>query len=300
MKTPFHEGERSVQERAGVSRMADKIGTGVDDSIPPPAQEFLRRRYVVQLGSVSPRGAVWGSQRVGPPGFMTCPDERTVRIEAAAVPGDPLLENLRGDPRLGLLAIDLPTRRRYRVNGRAFLEGDEVIAIRVDQAYGNCPKYIQRREPVEALDVHPADRDVAHGAVLTEPQRTFVESADTFFLATAHPDAGADVSHRGGRPGFVRVSGERMLVWPDYAGNTMFMSLGNLAVNPHAGLLFVDFDSGTTLQLTGRARVDWDAARAATFPGAQRVVELEIDETVETRNASPLRWKLVEPSPFNP
>ena len=300
MKTPFHEGERAVQERAGVSRMADKIGTGVDDSIPPPAQEFLRRRYVVQLGSVSPRGAVWGSQRVGPPGFMTCPDERTVRIEAAAVPGDPLLENLRGDPRLGLLAIDLPTRRRYRVNGRAFLEGDEVIAIRVDQAYGNCPKYIQRREPVEALDVHPADRDVAHGAVLTEPQRTFVESADTFFLATAHPDAGADVSHRGGRPGFVRVSGERMLVWPDYAGNTMFMSLGNLEVNPHAGLLFVDFDSGTTLQLTGRARVDWDAARAATFPGAQRVVELEIDETVETRNASPLRWKLVEPSPFNP
>jgi len=300
MKTPFHEGERAVQERAGVSRMADKIATGVDDSIPPPAQEFLRRRYVVQLGSVSPRGAVWGSQRVGPPGFMTCPDERTVRIEAAAVPGDPLLENLRGDPRLGLLAIDLPTRRRYRVNGRAFLEGDEVIAIRVDQAYGNCPKYIQRREPVEALDVHPADRDVAHGAELTEPQRTFVESADTFFLATAHPDAGADVSHRGGRPGFVRVSGERMLVWPDYAGNTMFMSLGNLAVNPHAGLLFVDFDSGTTLQLTGRARVDWDAARAATFPGAQRVVELEIDETVETRNASPLRWKLVEPSPFNP
>jgi len=300
MKTPFHEGERAVQERAGVSRMADKIGTGVDDSIPLPAQEFLRRRYVAQLGSVSPRGAVWASQRVGPPGFMTCPDERTVRMEAAAVPGDPLLENLRGDPRLGLLAIDLPTRRRYRVNGRAFLEGDEVIAIRVDQAYGNCPKYIQRREPVEALDVHPGDRDVTLGAVLTEAQRTFVESADTFFLATAHPDAGADVSHRGGRPGFVRVSGERMLVWPDYAGNTMFMSLGNLAVNPHAGLLFVDFDSGTTLQLTGRARVDWDAARAATFPGAQRVVELEIDETVETRNASPLRWKLVEPSPFNP
>ena len=300
MKTPFHEGERAVQERAGVSRMADKIGTGVDDSIPPPAQEFLRRRYVAQLGSVSPRGAVWASQRVGPPGFMTCPDERTVRIEAAGVPGDPLLENLRADPHLGLLAIDLPTRRRYRVNGRAFLEGDEVIGIRVDQAFGNCPKYIQSREPVEALDLHPSDGDVRHRGALTEAQRTFVEHADTFFLATAHPDAGADVSHRGGRPGFVRVSGERTLVWPDYAGNTMFMSLGNLEVNPHAGLLFVDFDSGTTLQLTGRARIDWDAARAATFPGAQRLVELEIDETVETRNASPLRWKLVEPSPFNP
>jgi hypothetical protein len=300
MKTPFHEGERAVQERAGVRRMADKIGTGIDDAIPPSAQEFLRRRYVVQLGSLSPGGAVWASQRVGPPGFITCPDERTVRIEAVVVPGDPLLENLRGDPRLGLLAIDLPTRRRYRVNGRASLEGDEAIVIRVDQAYGNCPKYIQRREPVEALETHPGDADVTPGQALTMTQRAFVEHADTFFLATAHPAVGADVSHRGGRPGFVRASDERTLVWPDYAGNTMFMSLGNLAVNPHAGLLFVDFDSGTTLQLTGRARVDWDAARAAEFPGAQRVVELEIDETVETRNASPLRWKLVESSPFNP
>jgi predicted pyridoxine 5'-phosphate oxidase superfamily flavin-nucleotide-binding protein len=299
-KTPFHEGERAVQDRAGVRRMAEKIGISVDDSIPPPAQEFLRRRYVVQLGSVSPRGAVWASQRVGPPGFMTCPDERTVRIEAAAVPGDPLLENLRRDPHLGLLAIDLPTRRRYRVNGRASLESDEVIVVRVDQAYGNCSKYIQRREPVEALVVHPDYGDVTRGAALTAAQRTFVERADTFFLATAHPDVGADVSHRGGRPGFVRVSDDRTLVWPDYVGNTMFMSLGNLEVNPHAGLLFVDFDSGTTLQLTGTARIDWDAARAATFPGAQRLVELEIDETVETRSASPLRWKLVEPSPFNP
>ncbi len=297
---PFHEGEIAVQERAGMRRMAAKIGTGIDDSIPPPAQEFLRNRYVVQLGSVDPRGAVWASQRVGPPGFVTCPDERTVRIEAADVPGDPLLANLRGNQALGLLAIDLPTRRRYRVNGRASLEGRDAIVVRVDQAYGNCPKYIQRREPVEALEVHPGEADVTPGTSLAAAQRGWIERADTFFLATAHPDAGADVSHRGGRPGFVRVPDERTLVWPDYAGNTMFMSLGNLAVNPHAGLLFVDFDAGTTLQLTGRARVDWDAGRAATFPGAQRLIELEVGETIETRHASPLGWKLVEPSPFNP
>jgi len=300
MKTPFHEGERAVQDRAGVRRMADKIGTGVDDSIPPPAQEFLRRRYVVQLGSVSARGAVWASQRVAPPGFISCPDERTVRIEAADVPGDPLVENLRDTSILGLLAIDLPTRRRYRVNGRASLEGRDAIVIRVDQAYGNCPKYIQRREPVEATETHPVEADVTRGTSLTAAQRAWIERADTFFLATAHPGVGADVSHRGGRPGFVRAQDDRTLVWPDYQGNTMFMSLGNLEVNPHAGLLFVDFDLGTTLQLTGRARIDWDAARAATFAGAQRLVELEVDETIETRHASPLRWKLVEPSPSNP
>jgi predicted pyridoxine 5'-phosphate oxidase superfamily flavin-nucleotide-binding protein len=280
--------------------MAAKIGTGVGDTIPLPAQEFLRRRYVVQLGSVGARGAVWASQRVGPPGFMTCPDERTVCIEAADVPGDPLLENLRGNPAVGLLAIDLPTRRRYRVNGRASLEGRDAILVRVDQAYGNCPKYIQRREPVEATETHPGEADVTRGTSLTAAQRAWIEGADTFFLATAHPDAGADMSHRGGRPGFVHVPGDRTLVWPDYAGNTMFMSLGNLAVNPHAGLLFVDFEAATTLQLSGRAHVDWDAARAAAFPGAQRLVELEVDETVETRHASPLRWRLVETSSFNP
>src|SRR5262249_2004697 len=197
-KTHFHEGERAVQDRAGVRRMAEKIGISVDDSIPPPAQEFLRRRYVVQLGSVSPRGAVWASQRVGPPGFMTCPDEHTVRIEAAAVPGDPLVENLRGDRHLGLLAIDLPTRRRYRVNGRASLESDDVIVVRVDQAYGNCPKYIQQREPVEALDIHPGDGDVTRGTALTAGQRVFVEQAGTVFLATAPPAPRAGRSPRGG------------------------------------------------------------------------------------------------------
>ena len=172
--------------------------------------------------------------------------------------------------------------------------------VRVAQAYGNCPKYIQRREPLSVAAAVATAADTTRGTALAAAQRTAVERADTFFLATAHP-SGADVSHRGGRPGFVRVEGDgRTLVWPDYAGNTMFMSLGNITVDPHAGVLFVDFETGTTLQCTGRARIDWNPQRAAAFPGAQRLVELAIDEVGETRHASPVRWRLVEPSPFNP
>jgi hypothetical protein len=135
---------------------------------------------------------------------------------------------------------------------------------------------------------------------MARPPRARLERADTFFLATVHPTAGADVSHRGGTPGFVRVRDERTLAWPDYQGNMMFMSLGNIAVHPGAGILLVDFESGDVLQLTGEARIDWDPERAATLAGAQRVIELRVDEVIDSPGASPLRWRLLEPSPFNP
>lgn len=93
---------------------------------------------------------------------------------------------------------------------------------------------------------------------------------------------------------------ERRIAWPDYKGNAMFQTLGNLASDPHAGIAFADFASGDVLQLTGRAHVDWDPARTARFPGAERVVEFSIDEVREMRGALPLRADAVEPSPFNP
>jgi len=141
---------------------------------------------------------------------------------------------------------------------------------------------------------------VTHGTALSDAWRACIERADTFFLATAHPTAGADVSHRGGTPGFVRILDERTLAWPDYQGNMMFMSLGNIAANPAAGILLVDFESGDVLQLTGEARIDWNPERAATLAGAERVIELRVDEVIDAPGASPLRWRLVETSPFNP
>jgi len=229
---------------------------------------------------------------------VSVPTPNTVRIESAPAPGDPLGANLAANPLVGLLAIDLVTRRRYRVNGFATVRSGG-IDVAVVQAYGNCPKYIQRREPVSVVQPAP-DLPVTHGTALSDAWRARIERADTFFLATAHPTAGADVSHRGGAPGFVRVLDERTLAWPDYQGNMMFMSLGNIAANPAAGILLVDFESGDVLQLTGEARIDWNPERAATLAGAERVIELRVDEVIDAPGASPLRWRLVETSPFNP
>jgi predicted pyridoxine 5'-phosphate oxidase superfamily flavin-nucleotide-binding protein len=135
---------------------------------------------------------------------------------------------------------------------------------------------------------------------LTGEQRRLISEADTFFIASAQPEGGADASHRGGNPGFIRFLDENTLEFPDYPGNTMFNTLGNIAVNPNAGLLFLDFERGGTLQLTGEARIVWDAERAASFAGAKRVVEFRVEEAIETRGIVPLRWRFEGYSPFNP
>jgi len=298
--SPFHPGELAVQERAGMSAGAAKIGRSIDDAIAAPAAHFLAQRYTLYVGSLDSDGRPWASQLVGPPGFVTVVDPRTLSVDAAPGPGDPLLANVRGNPHVGLLAIDLVTRRRFRVNGVARIDDGGALRIAVDQAYGNCPKYIQRREPAAVSDdVGDAARVTRHTS-LTPEARARIERADTFFLATANPSAGTDVSHRGGRPGFVQATSADHLVWPDYQGNMMFMSLGNVAVHPRAGLLFVDFETGDVLQLTGRASIDWDPTRAAAFPGAQRLIDFDVETVIDAPRASPLRWRLVEPSPVNP
>ena len=135
---------------------------------------------------------------------------------------------------------------------------------------------------------------------LREEQQQWIRAADTFFVASHHPDGGADASHRGGHPGFVHVLNANRVIWPDYSGNTMFQTLGNIASNSQAGLLFIDFESGSTLQLTGKARIIWDRERTARFPGAERLVEFDLEEAIEIAGASPLGWRFMGHSPLNP
>jgi len=187
-----------------------------------------------------------------------------------------------------------------RVNGVFLRETNSLFEVEAREVYTNCPKYIQARAPEAAGGSAAPEPAAERSPCLGSEQREFVARADTFFIATTHPERGADASHRGGAPGFVRVEGDRRLVWPDYSGNAMFNTLGNLAVDPRAGLLFIDFENGDTLQVSGRAGIIWDEGRAAEFAGAERVVEFDVEEVVETRGALPLRWRLEEYSPFNP
>jgi predicted pyridoxine 5'-phosphate oxidase superfamily flavin-nucleotide-binding protein len=272
----FHPGELAVQERAGVRERAARVGGSIHREIPEAARVFLAQRRYLVLATGDDRGRPWASVLSGPPGFARAAGPRTIRLEGPPRPGDPLADAGEGDV-VGLLAVDLATRRRMRVNGRLARAGGAVL-IEADQVYANCPKYITARDAQLSPPAGVAGAIRSSG--LTGAQREWIRRADTFFVASLNPGEGADASHRGGPPGFVTVTGDR-LAWPDYSGNLMYNTLGNIAAHPRAGLLFPDFETGALLLLTGRAAIDWDAGRAASVPGAQRMVELEMEEVVE-------------------
>ncbi|MGV0849756.1 pyridoxamine 5'-phosphate oxidase family protein [Mycolicibacterium phlei] len=172
----------------------------------------------------------------------------------------------------GMLAIDFASRRRVRVNGTVADADADGLTVAVDQAFGNCPRYIQPRDLSPAQP--SAAQDFRRGDTLGESAAAVIGAADTFFLGTEHPSRGADASHRGGPPGFARVAGNT-LWWPDYPGNNMFNSLGNLAVDPAAAVLVVDFATGATVQVSGTGAVEWS--------GTDRRVVLAVEAVVESR-----------------
>ena len=299
----FHAGELEIQRRAGVAAVAARVGqANLVDGLPPGFAEFLAERFFVVVGSADPDGQVWASLLIGPPGFIRTVDSRHLVLTPGPLGGDPLQRSLDAGPTaVGLLAIDAATRRRIRVNGAAQLTPDGGLVIEVSQAFGNCPKYIQRRAPASLIDDGEVGQARIRTSSLDGPQSRLVSAADTFFIASLHPDRGADASHRGGRPGFVRVGPDgRSLTFPDYTGNSMFQTLGNLQVDGRAGLLFIDWEGGDTLQLSGRGVVVWDADTVAVWPGAERVIQFTIDAVEQHQRALPLRWELIERHRLNP
>lgn len=298
MRHEYHPGELEVQRRAGVRETAQRLSGSIRNVVPESARAFLEDRRFVVLSTADATNRPWASVLSGLPGFARALDDHTIQIKATPADGDPLMINLRTSPFVGLIAPDLSTRRRLRVNGRLESHADGSILIHIDQAYANCPKYIQQREgPQPTVDA--SRRPARRSTVLHWRHEDWVRRADTFFLATLNPGEGADASHRGGMPGFVKIEGQE-LTWPDYAGNSMFNSLGNIARHPWAGIVVPDFERGSTLQLTGRATVDWNPEHSAALPGAERLVRLVVEDVVEIQAGFPSGFRLLEYSPFNP
>jgi len=295
----FHEGERAVQKRAGVEAESRSLGRGISRNIPDGAGPFLEAQRVAILAGVDPDDRVWTSLVTGNPGFITSPDSRTLRLAAAISPVDPLSAALSTNRELGVLVFDPERRRRLRINGRVSRADASTIEIRTEEVFGNCPKYIQARAP-EGDSRHHRDETARKSATLSPEQRRAIERADTFFIASVHAGTGADASHRGGQPGFVRVLDPGTLRIPDYSGNNMFQTLGNITADTRVGLLFVDFETGTTLQLTGRATILWDRKEFDQLKGAERALRVEIEQAVEIEGKGSLGWRFLEYSPFNP
>ena len=293
-ESPFHSGERVVQERMGVRDIEDWARKVVRPFLPDEHREFHTGLPFLVAAARDNQERPWVTLLAGPDGFVTSPDPKSLVIDATTGPGDALEGTLSSDVHLGLLGIELGTRRRNRVNGRVHEDDRGNLIFSVDQAFGNCPQYIREREWHRVKDV-PAGAP-NRGYRLTSSQSAWISSADTFFIASGHqgeresPTYGMDASHRGGEPGFVEVVSKTRIQFPDYAGNNHFNTIGNLLLDPRAGFLFVDFASGSLLQLTGRTTIDWDSDAVATIPGARRLVALDIEEIVELPSAVPLRW----------
>ncbi len=127
-----------------------------------------------------------------------------------------------------------------------------------------------------------------------------ISRADTFFIASAartgEPEGGVDISHRGGRPGFIRIEGDTLSI-PDFRGNRYFNTLGNLVSNPRAALLFVDFQRGDLLHLRGTTEIVWDGPEVRAFTGAERLWRFHADRGWRKRGALSLRWSAGDLAP---
>ena len=289
--SPWHAGERALQEKAGVAERMAVFGQKViRDYMPDQHRQFYQQLPFMIAASVDPQGRPWATLIEGADGFVRSPDPRQLRLAAKLAKDDPAAAGLAAGQAIGMLGIELHTRRRNRINGviETALAGQ--IDVQVEHAFGNCPQYIQLRNyrRVEGC-AQPREDAPSLDAWAT----ALIEAADTLFVASyvEHADGrrSVDVSHRGGRAGFVKVEGNRLTI-PDYAGNLHFNTLGNLLVNPRAGLLFVDFASGDVLQLSGRTELLLDSPLTEAFEGAERLWVLEVEQVVRRPAAVSLRW----------
>ncbi|ODU01301.1 MAG: hypothetical protein ABS81_21050 [Pseudonocardia sp. SCN 72-86] len=251
----FHEGELSVQRQAGLSDQASRLAGMLDaPDISGGMGRFAADQSLAMITSLDDQRRLWTSPLYGRPGFCDA-HGATLAVTSLPIESDPL-HKLRPGECAGTLLVDFEKRRRLRINGTIVDVGPSGFEIAADQAFGNCPQFIQQRRIQTLSDTGSGEVEMRQSQVLHADDVRLIEQADTLILGTAHPTRGADTSHRGGARGFVRVDGDG-LWWPDYPGNNLFNSMGNILESPATALLFFDFAEATTLQLSGQAVVEW-------------------------------------------
>lgn len=292
--SPFHVDELAAQSLAHQS----SPGAGIRAFMPDQHRSFFALLPYLFVATADAGGWPVASVLHGLPGFVQSPDPTTLRIDALAAADDPVAAGLRTEREIGLLGIDLSTRRRNRANGKVTTLDERGLTVSVAQSFGNCAKYIQTRQATTRFrDPAPVERLVG----LDDAARRLIANADTLFVAsrsraTIERAGGLDISHRGGRPGFIDVRDDTLVV-PDFVGNRFFNTLGNFLGDPRAGLLYVDFATGELLQLQGTVTIDWTDRAAARIAGAQRSWRVGVERGWRRRQAFPFDWSFGDYAP---
>lgn len=299
---PFHPGELAVQTRVGEDRIAVRNGQTITDRIPNGALKFVDKQPMVVATTIDDQNRIWTSLLAGKPGFTLAESPSLVSLNPsllASARDDIFWTNINRQPAVGLLFIELSSRRRLRVNGQIQTDGDNLL-LTVGEAFPLCPRYIQKREITVTTPNGLADAPITTGTRLPPDLIRWIERADTFFVGSSHDNTHLDASHRGGKPGFVCAENDQTLLMPDYNGNSLFNTLGNLSINPLAGLLFVDFDAGETLQLSGTTDLLFDNPDGVDDTGGTgRHWRFHLTGWRRQASLRSVEWTFVEYSPFN-
>ncbi|GAL74573.1 probable iron-sulfur binding protein YPO1417 [Nonlabens ulvanivorans] len=221
---------------------------------------FIEQQSTVIVSTKDMEGNIWASMLLGDTGLVKVATSKQIYIQLNHLKStrkEILFTNIKSQSNIGLLFIDTATRTRYRLNGEATLYPDK-IEITVSEAYPNCPKYIQQRVPAFSEEISELGMEEIKGTRLNSEQLKWIKKADTFFLGSVNTAGNMDASHRGGSTGFIELLEDNTLKIPDYIGNNLFNTLGNFVQVPKAGLLFIDFEKGHSLQITGETELIFD------------------------------------------
>lgn len=303
----YHPGELTAQDKAGTKGVAAELAGGKRSALSFASGHdvFLAAQSFAALASVDLKSeSVWVTPLFGKPGDLTAISEKEMAISSDCIPNLDILSFIEAGTPLSLLGIDLNRRIRHRINGHSVaseVRGTSGLNLQVDEYSPNCPKYINRREIIyDANNAHPINKNAIREerTKLSEDDQNFIQSMDTLWIGSYAPGVGADCNHRGGKPGFIRVVSSSTIEWPEYRGNGMFFTSGNLESHDRAGVTLVDFDTGSMIQMTGRAAVDWE--HDGSYEGASRKIVFHIASLIRTDNVTSHRWKRLDYSPYNP
>ena len=292
--SPFHTDELAAQQRAGFKTTR----TGIREFMPEEHRSFFAMLPYVFISVADSDGWPIASLLEGDAGFVQSPDPVTLRFGAFPGLDDPANSSIQAEREIGILGIDFATRRRNRANGVITHVDATGFVVAVRQSFGNCPQYIQRRTLNRVEMIRERAQELRS---LDDNARTLIDRSDTFLVASrSRPGVGqrggADISHRGGRPGFVRVEGDELSI-PDFRGNRYLNTLGNILGEPRTSLLFVDFETGALLQLQGLASIDWDPPEADRIEGAERIWRFKVTRGWYRPRAAGLRGSFIDYSP---
>ncbi|PIL29435.1 hypothetical protein GSI_08377 [Ganoderma sinense ZZ0214-1] len=331
----WHPGERAIQRKLGFDGPMSQAWTWISGDMPEQHRIFHSRNLpFIPLTTVDTGGRPWSSilaSKDGKPGFVRSPTDQTLVVECRAWDGDPLVENIgawldtetsrRDRFNVAGIGIEFGTRRRNKFAGflreAASKEGhDFELKLSVNQAIGNCPKYINIRELIPHPDTQP---EVVHHVLDKDPSARlpdeiihFIQAADTVFLSSVYNAKTEDsirfpshtgMNQRGGLPGFVQVSQGHVVCLPDFSGNRLMTSLGNIEATPLAGLSIVNFETGDVLYLTGDAWTLVGDDASALMPRQPVLTTIDPTGYIFVRDALPVRQapgSEVVRSPYSP